>query len=202
MQPDVNGYPASRVLAGVTWTISYEWAFYASLAATAYFARGRTHLIFVSGALALCLAGKIFLHIDAMGFAVLFLSGMAVASLLHQNMKPRMSPSLSSTIALACLAVIFTTSDGGYGTTTAALLTLFFYLVCSGSTLFGLLTTTPAQRLGNISYSLYLMQGLVLTLFSRSLDPNLRRRHRTSIGRSAPPAHACCCWALPQLRLR
>lgn len=29
MQPDVNGYQASHVLAGVTWTISYEWAFYA-----------------------------------------------------------------------------------------------------------------------------------------------------------------------------
>lgn len=30
LQPDVNGYPATHVLARVTWTISYEWAFYAS----------------------------------------------------------------------------------------------------------------------------------------------------------------------------
>jgi peptidoglycan/LPS O-acetylase OafA/YrhL len=121
-------------------------------------------LISVLGALALCLAGKLFLRIDAMGFAVLFLSGMAVASLLHENMKPRISPNVSSAMALACLTVIFATSDGGYGTTTAVLLALFFYLVCSGATLFGLLTTTPAHRLGNISYSLYLMQGLVLTV--------------------------------------
>jgi peptidoglycan/LPS O-acetylase OafA/YrhL len=163
MQPDVNGYPASHVLAGVTWTISYEWAFYASLIATAYFARGRTHLIFVFGALALCLAGKVFLNADAMGFAVLFLSGMAVASLLHENVKPRMSKNLSSATALACIAVVFATSRSGYGTATATLLALFFYLVCSGASIFGLLTTAPARRLGNISYSLYLMQGLVLT---------------------------------------
>jgi peptidoglycan/LPS O-acetylase OafA/YrhL len=163
-QPDVNGYRASHVLAGVTWTISYEWAFYASLVATAVFARGRTHLIFVFGALALCLAGKVFLRVDAMGFAVLFLCGMAVASLLHENMKLRLSHNLSSTIALACLAIVFATSSSGYGTLTAMLLTLFFYLVCSGTSVFGLLTTTPARRLGNISYSLYLMQGLVLTL--------------------------------------
>ncbi len=163
MQPDVNGYQASHVLAGVTWTISYEWAFYASLIATAYFARGRTHLIFVFGALALCLAGKVLLNADAMGFAVLFLSGMAVASLLHENVKLRMSQNVSSATALACLAVIFATSRSGYGTTTAMLLALFFYLVCSGASIFGLLTTTPARRLGNISYSLYLMQGLVLT---------------------------------------
>jgi len=164
MQPDVNGYQASHVLAGVTWTISYEWAFYASLVATAYFARGRAHLIFVFGALALCLAGKAMLNADAMGFAVLFLSGMAVASLLHENVKPRMSQNVSSAMALACLTVIFATSSNGYGTPAAMLLALFFYLVCSGTTLFGLLSTIPAHRLGNISYSLYLMQGLVLTL--------------------------------------
>lgn len=163
-QPDVNGYQATHVLAGVTWTIWYEWAFYASLIATAYFARGRTHLIFVFAALALSLAVKVLLHVDAMGFAVLFLSGMAVASLLHANMKLRMSEKLSSTIALACLAVVSATSRNGYGTFTAMLLALFFYLVCSGTSVFGLLTTTPARRLGNISYSLYLMQGLVLAL--------------------------------------
>ena len=163
-QPDVNGYRASHVLAGVTWTIWYEWAFYASLMATAVFARGRAHLIFVFAALAACLGGKILLSVDAMGIAVLFLSGMAVASLLHENIRPRISNNVSSTIALACLGVVFATSDSGYGTFSAMLLALFFYLVCSGTSVFGLLTTTPARRLGNISYSLYLMQGLVLTL--------------------------------------
>ena len=63
-----------------------------------------------------------------------------------------------------CLVLVFATSRGGYGTGTAALLASFFTLVCSGSSLFGLLTTSAAQRLGRVSYSLYLMQGLVLTL--------------------------------------
>jgi len=163
-QPDVNGYRATHVLAGVTWTIAYEWAFYASLMATAYFARGRTHFIFVPGALALSLAGKVFLHIDAMGFAALFLLGMAVASLLHENMKLRIPHALSSAMVLALMLAVFTTSRNGYETVTAILLALVFYLVCSGTTIYGLLTTTSARRLGNISYSLYLMQGLVLTL--------------------------------------
>jgi peptidoglycan/LPS O-acetylase OafA/YrhL len=163
-QPAVNGYQATHVLAGVTWTIWYEWAFYASLIATAYFARGRMHLIFVIVALAVCLAGKVLLRVDAMGLSVLFLSGMAVASLLHENLKLRMPHYLSSTLALICLAIVFATSRTGHETFTALLLTLFFYLVCSGTSVFGLLTTVPARRLGNISYSLYLMQGLVLTL--------------------------------------
>ena len=162
-QPDVNGYKATHVLAGVTWTIWYEWVFYASLVATALFARGRTHLIFVFTALAICLAGKMLAHVNAMGFALLFVCGMTIASLLHAGLKPRLSPGVSSTIALVCLVVVFSTSRSGYGTFTAALLSLFFYLVCSGTSMFGLLTTQPAQRLGTISYSLYLMQGLVLT---------------------------------------
>lgn len=163
-QPDVNGYQATHVLAGVTWTISYEWAFYGSLMMTAYFARGSIHLEFVLGALGLCLAGKALLQVDALGFAVLFLSGMTVASLLHRNVRLPLSDRMSSTAALACLVVIFATARSGYESSTAVLLAAFFYLVCSGTSMFGLLTTTAAHRLGNISYSLYLMQGLVLTI--------------------------------------
>ena len=44
------------------------------------------------------------------------------------------------------------------------MLAVFFYLIASGTTLFGLLMTRAAQRLGNISYSVYLLQGLALAL--------------------------------------
>ena len=163
-QPDVNAYQATHLLAGVTWTISYEWAFYASLMAIAPFARRRAHLMFVLAALALCLAAKMLWRIDALGFAVLFLSGMTVASLLHEKMLPRLSNTAASGIALLCLGTLFLTSRSGYGAWPAMLLAGFFYLVCSGTSLFGLLDSSAAQRLGRISYSLYLMQGLVLTV--------------------------------------
>lgn len=163
-QPDVNGYPAKHVVAGVTWTIAYEWAFYASLLATAYFARGKTHLIWVLVAFSLSIVGKNYLAVNAMGYAMLFLCGMLVASLLHENLRLRMSDNSLSVAGLVCMAAIFAASSSGYGTFTALLLAVFFYFVSSGATLFGLFTTTSARRLGNISYSLYLMQGLVLTL--------------------------------------
>jgi peptidoglycan/LPS O-acetylase OafA/YrhL len=37
--PDVNAYHASLISASVTWSLSYEWMFYASLIVTAFFAR-------------------------------------------------------------------------------------------------------------------------------------------------------------------
>lgn len=163
-QPDVNGIQATHVLAGVTWTIAYEWAFYASLPLSAVFARSRGHLLFVLAALTLCLAAKTWWKVDAFGFAALFLMGMCVASLLHERVIPRLSDAASSSVALLCLAAIFATSRSGYGTWAGLALACVFYLVCCGTTLFGLLVGTTSQRLGRISYSLYLMQGLVLTL--------------------------------------
>lgn len=162
-QPTVNTYEAKWVLAGVTWTIYYEWVFYASLLATAFFARGRMHLVFIGVGLVFSLLGRRYLHWDNSGFAMLFLCGMAVASLLHEDIKLRLSPKLSSGLAFTCMSVVLITSNNGYGTVTMLILAVFFYLVCSGTSVFGLLTSTPAIRLGNISYSIYLMQGLVLT---------------------------------------
>lgn len=163
-QPNVNGYPATHVLAGVTWTISYEWGFYASLLAMAYFARAKTHLLFVFTLLALCLAGKVLTGNFMIGMAAVFACGMAVASLQYENRLPRMPRPLGSVLAFVSLAIIFLLLENGYGLDTLILLSIFFLLVCSGASLFGVLTNIAARRLGNISYSLYLMQGLVLTL--------------------------------------
>lgn len=163
-EPNVNGYPATYVLAGVTWTITYEWGYYASLLALAYFARAKTHMLFVFALLALCLAGKVLLGSFAIGMAAVFACGMVVASLLHEKWLLRMPRPLASALALLSLAIIFLLLDNGYGSHTLLLLSIFFYLVCSGASLFGVLTNVVARRLGNISYSLYLLQGLVLTL--------------------------------------
>jgi peptidoglycan/LPS O-acetylase OafA/YrhL len=162
-QPAVNGVEARHVLAGVTWTIFYEWAFYASLLGSAFVARSRRHLLFVACALLLALLGVVVFHIDALAFAALFLCGMGVASLLHAGARAHLSDRLASTLAIGSLTLVFLLARGAYGGANALLLAVFFYLACSGATLFGLLTSTAARRLGNISYSIYLLQGLVLT---------------------------------------
>jgi peptidoglycan/LPS O-acetylase OafA/YrhL len=47
---------------------------------------------------------------------------------------------------------------------------IVFYLIISGSSVFGLLLTRPARRLGDISYGIYLLQGIVL-YFVFTLEP-------------------------------
>ncbi len=169
-QPDVNGYDAASLVAGVTWTLWYEWVFYAALLALAIFARPRVHLLFAVGALLSCLAIKVLWQIDAAGFAALFAIGMLLASLLHENRLPRLPQNVSSALALLIMGGVLVGSRSGYGTLTALWLAAFAYLVCSGASLFGLLNTTAAQRLGRISYSLYLVHGLVIALVF-GIDP-------------------------------
>lgn len=184
-QPDVNGQAARHVLAGVTWTLWYEWAFYALLPLGAIAARWRWHLGAVLVLLLLALAGKRLGQVDALGFAALFAIGMAVASLRHLRPAWAWSPVAGSGVAALCLAAAFAAPGSGYGSGTALLLGVFFHAVCSGATLFGLLSRHAAQRLGAISYSLYLMQGLVLTAVW-AIGP------LAALTQSAPAAH----WAV------
>ncbi|WP_395680629.1 acyltransferase family protein [Inquilinus sp.] len=182
LQPDVNGYRGTGlILAGVTWTIFVEWLFYASLRPMARFARGQRPLRFAGGGLLLCLLalaiaslstapGSITEPTPALLAAMLatvigaFFAGMVAACLVRRPARPRIPAWAGSAIALACLGTVFLAFDTMLGPVQILLVSVFFGLVCDGATLFGLLSTRPARRMSTMSYSLYLMQGLALTL--------------------------------------
>ncbi|MGS1033100.1 acyltransferase family protein [Burkholderia glumae] len=154
---------ANLVLAGVTWTIGYEWAFYASLIALCLVARRRIHLIVAIAAI-LASASLTQPGLGLPGFCLLFASGMLAASLGISGFSAR-GP-LAAVAAIAALALAVHESPSTYGhLPQVAGLTIFFVVVASGNSLFGMLHTRAAERLGNISYSVYLSQGLVITGF-------------------------------------
>lgn len=172
---DLNGHPATMILtAGVTWSLRYEWIFYLSLPILAVAAgRGavRTAIVLVVLATAFYLAyvGRFyFLSPMDLTFVTLFLIGMACASLDRHDRKPRINDIAASSIVVAMLAILFLTCSSGYSPRAIALLGISFYLVISGCTLFGILTHRASRRLGNISYGIYLLQGLVLAVLFQS----------------------------------
>jgi peptidoglycan/LPS O-acetylase OafA/YrhL len=66
-------------------------------------------------------------------------------------------------LALLFLGTSFWTfHDDHFAELNTALMGCFFYVVAAGNTLGGLLASRPARVLGTVSYSLYLMQGIVL----------------------------------------
>ncbi len=164
----VNGYEnPGRILADVTWTLRYEWWFYLSLPLTALAARNsRMHLIAVSAVLAACLT---YLAMRA-GTArpaltlvciCLFLQGMCCASLEKSGLALRLPDWVMSTFVVALLVFLFSLFKTAYRAEPVLLLGVVFYLIISGSSVFGLLLTRGARRLGDISYGIYLLQGIV-----------------------------------------
>ena len=165
---DINGYVGTPyILAGVAWTLRYEWLFYASLAVTAVLARGkRRDLAFISVGLAAALVRGVLYPspthwITRFDAAALFLVGMLCATLKASARLPRLPDRVGAVMILALLAATIAFCPT-YSPASIVLLGLVFSLVVGDCSMFGLLTSRPARRLGDISYGIYLLQGLTL----------------------------------------
>jgi peptidoglycan/LPS O-acetylase OafA/YrhL len=157
--PDVNGVPYTRLIgAGVHWTLMYEWAFYAALPLLAVFRKGIPFAFMLVG------CWFCFVHLGLFAEVQYFLVGMVVATALRFKAPPA-AVRHPAAGALALLLVVLSGSTLQFRQLTLsgiAMMGLFFYIVAAGNTLGGLLVSRPARVLGTISYSLYLMQGIVL----------------------------------------
>jgi peptidoglycan/LPS O-acetylase OafA/YrhL len=94
----------------------------------------------------------------------LFLLGMTCGSLTRNGVIAKLANPLASAIVGVLVCAVFIAFDSSYTAGVAALLGGAFYLIASGCSFFGFLTNQPARRLGNVSYGIYLLQGLILTL--------------------------------------
>jgi len=95
------------------------------------------------------------------------LAGAVCATLERRGLLLRLPRAAMSAMTLAVLAVILSVNSTAYDTLPALGLTGCFFLIISGADIFGLLTSRPARRMGDVSYSIYLLQGLVMTLVFR-----------------------------------
>lgn len=189
-----NGFPRAGVLlANVTWSLRYEWLFYASLIVTALFARSRlTGWAFPAVGLAAAMAALIVLDLTGRSpgqwaFLALFFVGMLTAAARSWVAKVEFERPLYSIAAAALMLTVLALFPTAYDAAPIALLGAAFFLIANGATLFGLLTTRPARRLGDVSFGIYLLQGFVLSaLFAtdgaRTFALSAPWRHWTLIG--------------------
>lgn len=165
VEHDFNGYANTWIiLAGVVWTLKYEWHFYFALLPASLLSRRRLHLPAAAGLLVLALVLGTLNASRGWTYISLFASGMLAASI--KETWPRLSfpAPVASTIALLTLAVLLAVHPAPYSTAQAALLAVVFFLVCNGATFFGVFTTNASVRLGHASYGIYLLQGLVFSI--------------------------------------
>jgi peptidoglycan/LPS O-acetylase OafA/YrhL len=162
--PQINGFAdTDRMIAGVTWTLAYEWLFYLGLPMLAVLVRARPGKWLLAFSVVACgaLAASIpFFHLTKLAY---FIGGMVAAVCVEwKGLASRLQGPAGSVLTLVCIATagyFFTTA---YRLPPAALFTVAFIPVVCGNTLFGLLTLPASRALGELTYGMYLWHGLAL----------------------------------------
>lgn len=176
-RPDLNGVAiTSRMIAGVNWTLPYEWFFYfslpllASLVSLLRVVPSWPYVLFSVAAMT-GLWFKVFPWQPNPIYAYAFLGGVAAAAVTTMMVRwPRLQRLLNSpwggrlggVAAVLCLAYVFQHFSTANTLPALAWLTAAFTIIASGNSLFGLLHSRAAQTLGDASYSIYLLHGLVM----------------------------------------
>ena len=165
-----NGIDTDRkvlLTAAVSWTLDFEWIFYLMLPLIALVRGTRVPLVLVL----LSVLMVIERHTEVLSGNMLPFFGGVFAALLssHAGLR-RFAPSrMASVLVLGCLAIAYGMGRDLPTAAWLALLTLAFTLIASGNTVSGLLSSRISRAFGEITYSVYLLHGLVLFLAFRGM---------------------------------
>jgi len=173
-RPDINSYQnTGMIISNVTWTLNYEVFFYTSLPLI--------YLIFLKKTnwkiTAFCILLIFFLH-NAFEWShslkknilLSFLGGILAAYWVRQPFLLDLAQSrLASIIAITSITIAFTAFHKSFSALPLILITIFFTVLASGNKLFSKLKARPVSWLGEISYSIYLLHGLLLWLATNQI---------------------------------
>jgi peptidoglycan/LPS O-acetylase OafA/YrhL len=155
----VNGISIIPFNAGIHWTLHFEWIFYLVLPIAALILT-KTPLRFI--------AVPIFAYVllsPYRGYWMIFFFGIAAAHIVHKYpAMPWLKGKLAGLLPVLGLIVLYFMGPKPYSPEQYIVSLLVLLCFIYGNSLFGLLRTASTKFLGMISYSIYLLHGIVLHL--------------------------------------
>ncbi|MEN3758950.1 acyltransferase [Aeromonas veronii] len=178
---DYSAYtPTWSLTAGVRWTLVYEWGFYFSLPILALLNKKPFEtvlgLLFISIYAADYLNPKI-----PFNFMSMFFFGMLISEL---SSKINTSTLILDILFVVVILIIFTMNPTVYVTSSILnpLLAIAVFCLSKGATIFGLLNIKGFKRLGQASYSIYIMHASVIFIIYKVANKfNLLTENSSSI---------------------
>ncbi|RFP09615.1 MULTISPECIES: acyltransferase [unclassified Duganella] len=201
--PDLNGVRDTAVIvAGVTWSLPYEWLFYLSLPVLALplrIAVPRPYLL-VSAALLLLLVAAVVLKRPPPHHLFAFVAGMVAAVLVQYPGFRRFADGpAAAVLTAAALGVAIFLFPSAHDALALLALAVAFALIAGGCRLFGSLTWSVSRTFGEFAYSLYLLHGIFLfVIFNFVLGPaqaqDLSPLQHWAVVAAATPALIAACY--------
>lgn len=167
--PNINNYGAtSFIVAGVTWSLVYEWFFYFSLPLISFLSGGKVQFRYILTSVLLIL---IFIYSDLHKVHVLsFLIGcIATIEIRSAKLLSFIKGGFSSTLIILLIASPAILSPETQSPFVIFLSGAAFFAIAQGNPIFGILNLKSSKMLGEISYSIYLVHGIILFLIMPSL---------------------------------
>jgi peptidoglycan/LPS O-acetylase OafA/YrhL len=168
IQTPLNGLlTTSRIVAGVVWSLVFEWAYYCALPFIGVLLKIRATAVTLIPAL----AGLIFCILIIDEFYPLggikraspFLGGIIASFLTRIKWVRKVAPgSVVSVCMVVAMVLIVEFYPSVYEPVPLLMLTFVFTAIAGGNDLFGILTHPLSRIFGQISYSIYMLHGIVL----------------------------------------
>lgn len=176
LPPDINKvYQTFIIVAGVTWSLPYEWLFYFALPIFYLINKGRPPVVYVTFSVVM-VAGVLLTWNPGVYRLLPFLGGLMASILVKSDGFRRFSVSnLASLVVVSCVSTVVIVYPDVWGVGQMILLSISFVIIAAGNTLFGILSNKISCAMGEISYSIYLLHGIFLFvaftfIFDRSVS--------------------------------
>jgi peptidoglycan/LPS O-acetylase OafA/YrhL len=151
------------IMAGVTWSLVYEWLFYISLPlANFVFFRKKTSILLILTT-ALIIAAIIRFNDLSLITIFSFFGGIAASFLIRSTAFSSWAKQKSSSvIALCTLTIAIVISPNAQNYISMSLVSITFIIIACGNTLFGILSSQISRAFGKMAYGIYLLHGIIL----------------------------------------
>jgi len=159
---DINTINASTINAGVLWSLPYEWLLYFSLPLISIIILKSRPSVFYIILSIVFIAFSYSFRSFSTEHILSFVGGAIAPLILKYNKKNINFNSLFFTIILLISIVSIIQFHSSRNIICKLLITISFTLIALGNNLYGLLKNSTLKLLGEISYSTYLLHGVII----------------------------------------